>query len=123
MAGPERVRKPIASNLQSTIRDLQRRKARGRRGLALIEGVRLVEEALAAGLAFRGAPVAPDLARTARGTALVAQLQRHAVPVGEGGARTFPQLADNDTPQGILCAVEARPWTEGDLAVPEGRGG
>src|SRR5207244_296029 len=55
MAGPERVRKPIASNLQSTIRDLQRRKARGRRGLALIEGVRLVEEALAPGLAFRGA--------------------------------------------------------------------
>src|SRR3989454_6229800 len=79
MAGPERVRKPIASNLQSTIRDLQRRKARGRRGLALIEGVRLVEEALAAGLAFRGALVAPDLARTARGTALVAELQRHAV--------------------------------------------
>src|SRR5207302_9636889 len=67
MAGPERVRKPIASNLQSTIRDLQRRKARGRRGLALIEGVRLVEEALAAGLTFQGALVAPDLARTARG--------------------------------------------------------
>src|SRR2546425_9298479 len=60
MAGPERVRKPIASNLQSTIRDLQRRKARGRRGLALIEGVRLVEEALAAGLAFRGALGAPQ---------------------------------------------------------------
>src|SRR5437660_72172 len=55
MAGPERVRKPIASNLQSTIRDLQRRKARGRRGLALIEGVRLVEEALAAGLTVRAA--------------------------------------------------------------------
>jgi len=69
MAGPERVRKPIASNLQSTIRDLQRRKARGRRGLALIEGVRLVEEALAAGLTFRGALVAPDLARTTRGRA------------------------------------------------------
>src|SRR3989449_3513394 len=102
MAGPERVRKPIASNLQSTIRDLQRRKARGRRGLALIEGVRLVEEALAAGLAFRGAPLAPDLARTARGAALVAELQRHAAPVEEGGARTFLQLAATDTPQGIL---------------------
>src|SRR5213083_2462145 len=120
MAGPERVRKPIASNLQSTIRDLQRRKARGRRGLALIEGVRLVEEALAAGLAFRGALVAPDLARTARGTALVAELQRHAVPVEEVGARTFLQLADTDTPQGILGVIEPRRWSEDDLAL---RGG
>src|SRR3989441_5657632 len=66
--GRECSRRLIASNLQSTIRDLQRRKARGRRGLALTEGVRLVEEALAAGVAFTGALVAPDLARTARGT-------------------------------------------------------
>src|SRR2546428_3626615 len=100
MSCPERVRKPIASNLQSTIRDLQRRKARGRRGLALIEGVRLVEEALAAGLAFRGALVAPDLARTAPGAALVPELQRHALPGEEGGARTLPQLAHTDTPPG-----------------------
>src|SRR5438045_821494 len=85
MAGPERVRKAIASNLQSTIRDLQRRKARGRRGLALIEGVRLVEEALAAGLTFRGALVTPDLARTTRGRELAVELERHAVS-GEGGA-------------------------------------
>jgi len=33
--------------------------------------VRLVEESLAAGLKFRGAIVAPDIARTARGSALV----------------------------------------------------
>src|SRR5881296_2134875 len=118
--GRECAREPIASNLQSTIRDLQRRKARGRRGLALIEGVRLVEEALAAGLAFRGALVAPDLARTARGTALVAELQRHAVPVEEVGARTFLQLADTDTPQGILGVIEPRRWSEDDLAL---RGG
>src|SRR5256714_1894824 len=118
--GRERSRRLIASNLQSTIRDLQRRKARGRRGLALIEGVRLVEEALAAGLAFRGALVAPDLARTARGTALVAELQRHAVPVEEGGARTFLQLADPDTRQGILGVIEPRRWSEDDLAL---RGG
>src|SRR6266480_300167 len=91
--GRECSRRLIASNLQSTIRDLQRRKARGRRGLALIEGVRLVEEALAAGVAFTGALVAPDLARTARGTALVAELEGHAVAVEEVGARVLAQLA------------------------------
>src|SRR5256886_12675427 len=120
MAGPERVRKPIASNLQSTIRDLQRRKARGRRGLALIEGVRLVEEALAARVPFKGALVGPDLARTARGTALVAELQGHAVEVEEVGARVFAQLADTETPQGILAVIEPRRWTATDLAPSPG---
>src|SRR5256712_8940837 len=114
--GRKRSRRLIASNLQSTIRDLQRRKARGRRGLALIEGVRLVEEALAAGVPFKGALVAPDLARTARGTALVAELQRHAVGVEEIGARAFAQLADTETPQGIIAVIEPRRWAATELA-------
>ena len=119
--GPERARRLIArvliaSNLQSTIRDLQRRKARGRRGLALIEGVRLVEEALAAGIAIRGALVSPDLARTARGTELVADLERHAVPVEEIGARAFAQLADTETPQGIMAVIEPRRTRAEDFA-------
>jgi len=118
--GRERTRRLIASNLQSTIRDLQRRKARGRRGLALIEGVRLVEEALAAGVPFKGALVAPDLARTARGTALVAELQGHAVGVEEVGARVFAQLADTETPQGIIAVIEPPRWTAGDFAPPPG---
>src|SRR5256712_8527998 len=113
-------RRLIASNLQSTIRDLQRRKARGRRGLALIEGVRLVEEALAAGVAFKGALVAPGLGRPARGTALVGELQGHGVEVEEIGARVFAQLADTETPQGILAVIEPRRWTATDLAPSPG---
>src|SRR5881275_1361367 len=118
--GRERSRRLIASNLQSTIRDLQRRKARGRRGLALIEGVRLVEEALAAGVAFKGALVAPDLARTARGTALVAELQGHAVAVEAVGARVFAQLADTETPQGIIAIIEPRRWNASEFVPPPG---
>ena len=107
----------MASNLVSTVRDLQRRKARGRRGLALIEGVRLVEEALGAGLRLRGAIVAPDIARTARGTALVGELERHAVPVEGVAARTFAQLAGTDTPQGIVAVVEPPRWSLEDIAL------
>src|SRR5205807_2304956 len=118
--GRECSRRLIASNLQSTIRDLQRRKARGRRGLALIEGVRLVEEALAAGVTFTGALVAPDLARTARGTALVADLEGHAVGVEEVGARVLAQLADTETPQGIIAVIEPRRWTASDFAPGPG---
>src|SRR6267142_2278398 len=97
--GRECSRRLIASNLQSTIRDLQRRKARGRRGLALIEGVRLVEEALAA---------------------LVAELQSHAVEVEEVPARVFAQLADTETPQGIIAVIEPRRWAASDFAPPPG---
>src|SRR5687768_9468861 len=62
------------SKLLTLIRDLSRRKAREKRGLVLAEGVRLVEEALAAGVAFTGVAVAPALEGTDRGRALKAQL-------------------------------------------------
>jgi RNA methyltransferase, TrmH family len=121
LGGTDRgVGERIASNLQSTIRDLQRRKARGRRGLAVLEGVRLVEEALAAGLELRGAVVTSDLARTTRGQALVADLASHAVPVEEVGARTFGQLAGTDTPQGVLAVVVPRVWTVADVTPGPG---
>src|SRR5437660_12910391 len=97
--GRECSRRLIASNLQSTIRDLQRRKARGRRGLALIEGVRLVEEALAAGVTFTGALVPPDLAPTARGTEPGAELEGPAVGAEGVGAGVLAQLARLEAPQ------------------------
>ena len=109
------TRTRIRSNLQSTVRDLQRRKARGRRGLAVLEGVRLVEEALAAGLEFKGALVSPDLARTTRGQALAAELASHAIAVEEVGSRVFADLADTDTPQGILAIVQPRAWTLAEI--------
>jgi TrmH family RNA methyltransferase len=105
----------ISSNLQSSVRDLQRRKARGRRGLAVIEGVRLVEEALLAGLEFKGALVAPELARTTRGQTLATELANHAVPVEEVGSRAFADLAGTDTPQGVLAIVQPRLWTLAEI--------
>jgi RNA methyltransferase, TrmH family len=117
----QRARGRISNNLQRAVRDLQRRKARGRRGLALLEGVRLVEEALAAGLKFRGVLVAPELERTARGSELRAELERHAVAVEDVGARAFAQLATTDTPQGVLAIVEPRAWTEADIDFTRGR--
>jgi TrmH family RNA methyltransferase len=115
----------IADNLISTVRDLQRRKARGRRGLAVVEGVRLVEEALAAGLEFKGALVSPELARTTRGQALATDLANHAVKVEEVGSRVFDELAGTETPQGILAIVTPRLWTlteitAGPLLVVDG---
>lgn len=108
------------NNLQSMIRDLQRRKARGRRGLALVEGVRLVEEALTTGLTLKGVVVAPDLARTTRGRELRALLETRQVQVQEVSDRVFNTLADTETPQGIVAVVEPRRWKVDEIPLGAG---
>ena len=110
----------IATNLASTIRDLKRRKARGRRGLAVLEGVRLVEEALASETRIVGAVVSPELARSTRGSALRALLESHAVAVQEATPRVFATLADTDSPQGVIAVIEPRRWTPDDVRVAGG---
>jgi TrmH family RNA methyltransferase len=107
----------MSTNLVSLVRDLQRRKGRKRRGLGVAEGVRLVEEALAAGVPFRGAVTDPTLRDTPRGAALAQSLADHAVPVEEVSAKELSALADTDTPQGVLAVVEPPRWTLVSLEV------
>jgi TrmH family RNA methyltransferase len=101
--------------LVTTIRDLHRRKARERRALALAEGVRLVEEALAAGVAITGAVTAPALEATPRGQALKAALARAGVAVEEVGDAELVELADTEHPQGVVAVVTPRAWTLADI--------
>jgi TrmH family RNA methyltransferase len=104
-------------SLISTIRDLHRRRARERRGLTLAEGVRLLEEALAAGVAVRGAAVAPALEATPRGSALKARLARAGVPLEEVDDAVLASLADTEHPQGVVAVVEPPRWTLADVPV------
>lgn len=96
--------------MQTTIRDLQLRRGRERRGLALAEGVRLVEEALAAGITVRGAAVSPALEATARGKALKAALAQSGARLEEVGDPDLAKLADTEHPQGIVAILEPRRW-------------
>ena len=80
-----------------------------------------MEEALAAGLRFRGVLVTTELERTTRGSELRAELERHAVAVEDVGGRAFAQLATTDTPQGVLAIVEPRAWTAGEIDFTRGR--
>lgn len=105
----------MTSNLVSLVRDLQRRKGRRRRGLAVAEGVRLVEEALAAGVRLHGVVAANDLDAGPRGAALLETLGRHDVPVVIVTPRTLEQLADTDTPQGVLAVLEPPRWSLADI--------
>jgi len=100
------------------VRDLHRRSGRERRGLALLEGVRLVEEALAAGLVFRGAIVSAALEGTPRGVALKAALRARGTTVEEVGGPELDKLAATDNPQGIVAAVVPRLWRLEDVSLP-----
>ncbi|MDH3456556.1 MAG: RNA methyltransferase [Gemmatimonadota bacterium] len=100
----------MASNLVTQVRNLQRRKGRKRRGLAVAEGVRLVEDALAAGIGIQGAVIGPTASTTDRGARLVEQLAAHAVPIEEVTEKALLDLADTDTPQGVLAVIDPPRW-------------
>ena len=106
--------------LQTTIRDLGRRRGRERRGLSLAEGVRLVEEAVASGIEVRGAAVSPGLEATTRGRALKSSLAARGVPLEEVSDSELAALADTEQPQGIVAVVRPPAWSLDRIATPPG---
>lgn len=110
----------MTSPLRTMIRDLHRRRGRERRGLALAEGVRLVEEALAAGLPVRGVAISPALEATTRGQALKSALERRGMALEPVSDAELEQLADTEHPQGVVAVIEPRRWTLGDIAAAPG---
>jgi TrmH family RNA methyltransferase len=107
--------------LLSTIRDLHRRKGRDRRGLALAEGVRLVEEMLAADAPCKGAVIAPALLLTPRGLALPSALVEHGVAITEVSDEELVELAATEHPQGIVAVYAPREWTFDNITAAPNR--
>jgi len=103
--------------LQTMIRDLHRRRGRERRRLAIAEGVRLVEEVLAAQVPCRAIVTSPALESTERGRALKRALLTAPVGVTEVTDATLADLAATDHPQGVLAVVTPPAWTLERLAV------
>ncbi len=73
--------------------------------------MRLVEEALGAGVPFRGVLVARDFGDTPRTARLLRDLAAHAVAIEDVADHTLARLADTDTPQGVLAVLEPPSWT------------
>lgn len=107
------------------VRGLARRRVREREGRFVAEGVRVVEELLAAGLTPELAMISPALEETERGRRLAEALS------GPGVRRLsdaeLSRLADTETPQGVLVVASvphadlpAGEWPGGAVLVLDG---
>ena len=99
----------MRDSLHTLIRDLHRRRARERRGLALAEGVRLLEEALATGVALEAVLVSPALEGTSRGRALKAALAASGARLAERSDRELAGLAATSSPRASSPSSGWRP--------------
>lgn len=110
----------MSHSLHTLVRDLRLRPGRERRGLALAEGVRLVEEALAAGLPIRHVLASPALEATPRGRALKTALTAAGHTIVELEEREFDGLAATGHPQGVLTVIEPPVWALEDVRPAPG---
>lgn len=86
-------------------RKLQRRRQRHTTGRLLIEGVRLVHDAVAAGVRPHAVFYAPELLTGKAGQDLVEQLAQVGVEMLACSAAAFAGLSETVTPQGIAAVI------------------
>lgn len=101
----------------SLLRSLRQRKTREAEGLFLAEGIRAVEDLAASALPIRLAAAASSLGDGPRGRALLDVLATRGVAVRETAERELAELADTETPQGILAVAEIPHAGLDDLAA------
>ncbi|MFN2114210.1 MAG: TrmH family RNA methyltransferase [Anaerolineae bacterium] len=102
------------------VRKLAGRRFREREGRLAVEGVRLVGDALDAGLTPAFALVAEPLASTERGRTLAATLSASGAPVLEVEPTLLAEVADTVTPQGVVAVFdlpEIEPPTRPELVL------
>ncbi len=91
---------------------LEKRRERDRSGLGVLEGIRLAEEAVAAGISISHCFFCADLLEKSRGALLLNQLSSAGVRAYEVPRGLLQTVADTETPQGIVCVFRlpgARP--------------
>jgi TrmH family RNA methyltransferase len=96
-------------------RDLQRRKARERQGLFVVEGIRGVEELLRTSMPIKGVLSSSKLASTPRGAALAEAIAGRRLAMETVDDRDFASAADTDTPQGVLAIASVPEMRLADL--------
>jgi len=94
-----------ANPLVKIVRRLQLHPGRDRDGRFVLEGIKLVREALSLGLSVEQALVSAGFAESAAGRELLLEIERSGVPWAVLQDRAFGRLATLETPQGILLVA------------------
>lgn len=97
--------KMITRTRSKLIRKLKSRKQREATGAFLAEGVRIVEELLAAGWDIDFAVTSPSLTRSGRGRRLIDQMERSGWARADVSDAELGELADTQAPQGVLAVA------------------
>ncbi|HWP43635.1 MAG TPA: RNA methyltransferase substrate-binding domain-containing protein, partial [Blastocatellia bacterium] len=101
----------ITSRQNPLIKRFRRVRAGDERHLVFIEGVRLVEEALGAGVHFESIAYTSAIEASERGLALMDTLQHVSCRGAHVSRQVMDYIADTESPQGI-AAIVSRPHYE-----------
>ncbi len=88
------------------IRRLARRRVREQEGKFLVEGVRFLEEAIRENWPLQQVIYTSGLAENARSVGLLEILKKQGVPTDVVDGELFAELAETESPQGILAVAE-----------------
>jgi TrmH family RNA methyltransferase len=102
-----------ANPLYKRLRALKERA--GERDLCLLEGPRLVLEALAAGLDVVEAAASPRAEASPPGSAALAGLRQREIPVRRMAAELVASLSETETSQGLLALARRPSFPEGAI--------
>src|SRR5215471_10920259 len=108
----------ITSRQNPLVKRFRRVRAGGEYHLVLVEGVRLLEEALNAGRHFESVAFTSDLESTDRGAVLKNALRKVACRGAYVSQHVMEAITDTENPQGIVALI-SRPYFElSDLFTP-----
>jgi RNA methyltransferase, TrmH family len=106
----------ITSRSHPAVKRFRALRSRGaEEGLCVLEGVKLIEEALSAGLEILEGAASPRALRAARGEALVARLQGAGTAVRMVSEEVLASLSDVEQDQGVAAVARRRLFPEAAL--------
>ncbi|HUK90630.1 MAG TPA: RNA methyltransferase, partial [Blastocatellia bacterium] len=111
----------ITSKQNPLVKRFRKLRTGGERSLILIEGVRMMEEALEAGVHFESIAFTTELESTDRGLALQDELQHVPCRGALLSKQVMDYISDTESPQGVAAMVARPTFTLADVfdATPQ----
>ncbi|MCK4259230.1 MAG: RNA methyltransferase [Halanaerobiales bacterium] len=97
------------------LRSLEKKKYREQEKMFVIEGIRIIEDALKDGAKFVQIFYSPILKDNPRGMRLLAQLDELGIKISLLDERLFSEISDTETPQGIIAILKQPEFTLKDI--------